>query len=122
VYAVGSANSSAYLDGLPPRSDDAAADPEALAFLARAESAALAVTATRTKAEIKAARDLVAEAQAALEPVEDAVAPPPDGSRTRTTGRSPDGGHPVVVPGGRQRTESGDDGAPQHHPHRTAER
>ena len=55
--------------------DDAAADPEAVAFLAAAETAALAVTATSPKAEVKAAKALVDSAKAELGLDEDAVAP-----------------------------------------------
>ena len=43
--------------------DDAAADPEAQAFLAQAEAAALAIEATSSKSDIKAARDLVQDAR-----------------------------------------------------------
>ncbi|WP_107704884.1 hypothetical protein [Nocardioides allogilvus] len=49
----------------------AAADPEAVEHLALAEEAALAITATSTKADIKAARAHLQEARAELEPTED---------------------------------------------------
>lgn len=45
----------------------AAADPEAVAHLAAAEAAALAITATSTKADIRAAREHVKSANAELE-------------------------------------------------------
>lgn len=56
----------------------AAADPEAQAFLAQAETAALAVTAASTKAEVKAAKALLASAKAELEGTvaDDAVVTP----------------------------------------------
>nr|WP_300045774.1 hypothetical protein [uncultured Nocardioides sp.] len=44
----------------------AAADPEAVTHLAAAEAAALEITATSTKADIRAARDHVKDAQAEL--------------------------------------------------------
>lgn len=47
--------------------DDAAADPEAQAFLAQAEEAALAITATSTKGDVRAARALLRDAKAELE-------------------------------------------------------
>lgn len=55
---------------------DAAADPEAQAFLAEAEAAALEIGATSTKAEVRAARDLVKAAQAELEETEPVVTEP----------------------------------------------
>lgn len=45
----------------------AAADPEAVTHLAAAEAAALAITATSTKADLRAAREHVQAAQAELE-------------------------------------------------------
>ena len=50
--------------------DAAAADPEAQAFLAQAEAAALAVTATSPTAEVKAAKALLASARTELEGAE----------------------------------------------------
>jgi hypothetical protein len=47
-------------------SDDAAADPEATALLTAAETAALAVTPTSPKADVKAAKALVHAAEAEL--------------------------------------------------------
>jgi len=44
----------------------AAADPEAVAYLAAAEAAALEITATSTKAELRAAREHLKAAQAEL--------------------------------------------------------
>ena len=46
----------------------AAADPEAVAHLAEAEAAALEITATSTKADIRAVREHVQLAEAELEP------------------------------------------------------
>lgn len=56
---------------------DAAADPEATAHLVAAEDAALAITATSTKADVKAARAHLQAAHAELEPTEDEVEPVP---------------------------------------------
>lgn len=52
------------VDGLE---EAAAADPEAVTHLAAAEDAALLITATSTKADIRAAREHLAAAQAELE-------------------------------------------------------
>lgn len=54
----------------------AAADPEAVSHLAFAEEAALAITATSTKADVKAARAHLQEAEAELEPAEGETAAP----------------------------------------------
>ena len=55
--------------------DDAAADPEAQAFLAQAEAAALELGATSTKGDVRAVRALLRSAKSELETVETVVAP-----------------------------------------------